>query len=119
MQLATIKLTCLLAACAAFGLSFDAAAADVKRGQALATKYNCASCHGADYNKPIDPSYPKLGGQHAEYLSAALRAYKRGAGANGRVNPIMALQVQPLSHKDMDDIGAYLASLPSQLVIKR
>lgn len=114
-----MKLATFLFACAAAGLSVKATAADVKRGQSLVTKYNCASCHGADFNKPIDPSYPKLGGQHAEYLSAALRAYKRGAGSNGRVNPIMAAQVQPLSNRDMDDIGAYLASLPTQLVIKR
>ena len=96
-----------------------ASAADVSKGEALAKKYNCASCHGADYNKPIDPSYPKLAGQHAEYLAHALRTYKRGAGANGRANPIMAGQVQPLSNQDMADIGAYLASLPSQLVVTK
>jgi len=104
----------------AFGLfCLPASAADVARGAELVKKYNCASCHGADFNKPIDPSYPKLGGQHADYLAHALRAYKRGAGPNGRVNAIMALQVQPLSNRDMDDIGAYLASLPSQLVVKK
>lgn len=106
-------------AAGAFSLTACATAADVARGEALAKKYNCASCHGADFNKPIDPSYPKLGGQHADYLTHALRAYKRGAGANGRVNAIMALQVQPLSNQDMADIGAYLASLPSQLVVKK
>jgi cytochrome c553 len=94
-------------------------AADVAKGEALVKKYNCAACHGADYNKPIDPTYPKLAGQHADYLAHALRAYKRGAGTNGRVNPIMAGQVQPLSNQDMADIGAYLASLPSQLVTSR
>lgn len=99
--------------------SFGAHANDVDRGKALAVKYNCASCHGADFNKPIDPTYPKLAGQHADYLTHALRAYKRGAGANGRVNPIMAALVQPLSNQDMSDLGAYLASLPSQLVIKK
>jgi cytochrome c553 len=104
----------------AFGVfSLNAAAADVSRGEALTKKYNCASCHGADYNKPIDPSYPKLAGQHPEYLAHALRAYKRGAGANGRVNPIMAALAQPLSNQDMADIGAYLASLPSQLVVSK
>ncbi|MFN3789006.1 c-type cytochrome [Massilia sp.] len=97
----------------------SAAAADVAKGEALVKKYNCASCHGADYNKPIDPSYPKLAGQHADYLAHSLRAYKRGAGSNGRINPIMAGQVQPLSNKDMADIGAYLASLPSQLVVSK
>ena len=100
-------------------ISFGAAANDVKRGEALAQKYNCASCHGADYNKPIDPSYPKLAGQHPDYLAHALRAYKRGNAANGRSNPIMAGQVQPLSNKDMEDISAYLASLPSNFVVSK
>ena len=100
-------------------VSVNVFAADVKRGEELAKKYNCASCHGADYNKPIDPSYPKLAGQHADYLAHAMMAYKRGAGTNGRVNPIMAGQVQPLSNKDMKDIAAYLATLPSELVVRR
>lgn len=108
-----------LAAAACLGASSLASAADVSKGEALAKKYNCASCHGADYNKPIDPSYPKLAGQHADYLTHALRAYKRGAGSNGRTNPIMAGQVQPLSNQDMADIGAYLASLPSNLVVTK
>ena len=100
--------------------SLNASAADVSKGEALAKKYNCASCHGADYNKPIDPSYPKLAGQHADYLAHALTAYKRGGDkANGRSNPIMSGMVQPLTDKDMVDIGAYLASLPSQLVVRK
>ncbi|MFC3459649.1 MULTISPECIES: c-type cytochrome [Massilia] len=97
-----------------------AAAADVKRGEELTKKYNCASCHGADYNKPIDPSYPKLAGQHADYIAHALNAYKRGGDqTNGRSNPIMAGFAKPLSNQDMIDIGAYLASLPSQLVVSK
>ena len=100
-------------------LGASASAADIARGAALAKTHNCASCHGADFNKPIDPSYPKLAGQHADYLTTALSAYKRGAGPNGRVNPIMAALVQPLSNRDMVDLGAYLGSLPGQLVTKK
>jgi cytochrome c553 len=95
------------------------ASGNAANGAELAKKYNCASCHGADYNKPIDPSYPKLAGQHADYLAHALRTYKRGASTNGRANPIMAGQVQPLSNQDMADIGAYLASLPSNFVVSK
>ena len=95
------------------------AAGNIANGEALAKKYNCAACHGADYTKAIDPSYPKLAGQHADYLKQALVAYKRGAGPNGRNNPIMMGQVQPLSNSDMADIAAYLHSLPSSLVLKR
>ena len=114
----------LIIALALGAVSFASAsstfAADIKRGEELTKKYNCASCHGADFNKPIDPSYPKLAGQHADYLAHALSAYKRGGDkANGRSNPIMAGFAKPLSNQDMSDIGAYLASLPSQLVISK
>jgi cytochrome c553 len=110
----------LIIALALGAVSLTASAADVKRGEELTKKYNCASCHGADYSKPVDPSYPKLAGQHADYLAHALTAYKRGGDkANGRSNPIMSGMVQPLSDQDMIDIGAYLASLPSQLVIRK
>ncbi len=96
--------------------SFNAiAAGNIAAGEALAKKYNCASCHGADYNKPIDPSYPKLAGQHAEYLVHALTAYKRADGPNGRANAIMVGQAKPLSNKDIKDLSAYLASLPGEM----
>ena len=114
------KMIACAAALLASAVSFNAMAADVAAGEALAKKFNCASCHGADYNKPIDPSYPKLAGQHRDYLALAMTAYKRGAdGANGRNNAIMAAQVKPLSQNDIDNIAAYLESLPGDLVQKR
>ena len=101
-------------------LSFNAAAGgNIANGEALTKKYSCAACHGVDFTKSIDPSYPKLAGQHAEYLEHALTAYKRGDGPNGRANAIMGGQVKPLSNKDIADIAAYLHSLPSGLVLKR
>lgn len=93
---------------------------NVEAGKAAAQKYNCAACHGADYNTPIDPSYPKIAGQHADYLAHALVAYKRGAdGPNGRGNAIMSAQAKPLSQKDIQDISAYLHSLPGKLVMEK
>ncbi len=94
------------------------AAGNVDNGKALTAKYNCAACHGADFNSPIDPTYPKLAGQHADYLKHALVAYKRGGDAlNGRSNAIMAGMAKPLSAVDMEDIAAYLHSLPGSLVM--
>jgi cytochrome c553 len=95
------------------------AGGNIAKGEALAQKFNCAACHGADYTKAIDPSYPVLAGQHADYLKHALVAYKRGKGPNGRNNPIMAGQVAALSKADISDLAAYLSSLPSPLVVKR
>ncbi len=103
----------------ALALSMNAFAGNVEAGKAAAQKYNCASCHGADYNSPIDPSYPKLAGQHSEYLEHALVAYQRGSGANGRNNAIMAGMAKPLSKKEIGDIAAYLASLPGSLVVRK
>lgn len=108
-------------AAAAVLVSFNAfAGGNIEAGKAAAEKYNCFSCHGKDYNTPIDPSYPKLAGQHEDYLVAALTAYKRGGdGANGRGNAIMGAQAKPLSSKDIKDISAYLHSLPGTLVLRK
>ena len=96
------------------------AGGNIANGEALAKKYACASCHGADFNKGIDPTYPKLAGQHAEYLQHALHAYKRGGSKPyGRNNAIMVGMVAPLSDKDMVDLAAYLHSLPGTLVVHR
>ena len=42
----------------------------------LLQKGACVSCHGDNFSKAIDPSYPKLAGQHKDYLYVALRSYK-------------------------------------------
>ena len=46
----------LLIALVLGAVSFASSAADLKRGEELTKKYNCASCHGADFNTPFDPS---------------------------------------------------------------
>jgi cytochrome c553 len=101
-------------------VSFSATAGgNVDAGKALSEKYSCAACHGKDFNSPIDPSYPRLAGQHKDYIVHALTAYKRGDGPNGRNNAIMGGQVKPLSDRDIEDLAAYLSSLPSSLVTHR
>lgn len=108
------------AAFAAWAFSLTAGAADIAAGKALVEKYNCASCHGKDYNSPIDPSYPKLAGQHEDYLRHALVAYRRGDTAmNGRNNAIMGAQAKPLTDKDIQNIAAYFHSLPGTLVVRK
>jgi cytochrome c553 len=114
------KIIALLVTLCACALSFNAAAGNAQAGKAAAQKYNCASCHGADFNSPIDPSYPKLAGQHPDYLVQALRAYQRGGDvANGRSNAIMGGMAKPLSQVEINDIAAYLSSLPGSLVVRK
>lgn len=76
-----------------------------------ATGQSCADCHGADGNSPIDPSYPKLGGQYADYLAHALKAYRSG----DRQHALMTAQASGLSDQDIADLAAYFASRESQL----
>ncbi len=106
---------------AAFGIIGSAHAASIDNGKALVESHNCAACHGAKFTNPVSNEYPKLAGQHADYLYFALRAYQAGTGNPnfGRNNPIMQAQVQSLSLSDMKDIGAYLESLPGDLVDKK
>jgi cytochrome c553 len=114
-----MKKTLLAVACCLASAAACAAGGNINNGKALADKYACATCHGKDYNSPIDPSYPKLAGQHKDYLAHALTAYKRGDGPNGRNNPIMGGLVKPLSNKDIEDLAAYFHSLPGTMVVKR
>jgi cytochrome c553 len=100
-------------------VSFNASADNIEAGKAAVAKFNCASCHGANFNSPIDPAYPKLAGQHQDYLAHALTAYRRGTGANSRSNPIMGPLAKQLSDSDIQNIAAYLHSLPGSLVIRK
>ncbi|MDP4301563.1 c-type cytochrome [Leptothrix discophora] len=87
----------------------------------LLTKGACAGCHGDSYSKPADPaSIPKLGGQPADYLYVALRAYKIEGNQNvGRANAIMGGQVKQFTDAELKAIAKYIASLPSELSIKQ
>jgi len=85
---------------------------------ALLGKANCASCHGADFSKPIDPSYPKLGGQHADYLFVALKAYKvENNKTVGRGNAIMAGMAKQYTNAELKQLANYLASVEGDLKV--
>lgn len=83
---------------------------------ALLTKGACASCHGVNYNKPIDGAYPKLAGQHADYLYVALKAYGiEGNPHVGRANAIMGAQVKPYKRSELKAMADYLSRLPGDV----
>lgn len=91
----------------ALSLAVAASAPVLAGGNAEAGKAKsaaCAGCHGADGNSPA-PSFPKLAGQHEDYLYHTLSQYKSGK----RKNPIMSGQVANLSDQDMKDLAAYFA----------
>ena len=82
----------------------------------LIQKANCASCHGANFSKPIDPSYPKIAGQHPDYLFQALKAYKtQDNPAVGRSNGIMGAIAKQFSNAELKALANYVGSLDSEL----
>lgn len=99
-------------------------AADLEAGKLAFEKHACASCHGADAKTPLQPDYPVLAGQHADYLTHALRAYKRGQSgapdtANIRKNAIMGPMAAQLSADDIRNISGWLSTLPSPLAVRK
>ncbi len=82
----------------------------------LLTKGACVSCHGDNFSKPIDPSYPKIAGQHADYLFVALKAYKTEKNANvGRSNGVMAGVAKQFSNAELKQLATYVASLDGEV----
>lgn len=65
----------------------------------------CAACHGVDGNS-VNPVWPKLAGQHAEYILKQLRDFRSGARKNAQMSPLAA----PLSDEDMQDLATYFSS---------
>lgn len=82
---------------------------DLAKGKEILQQ--CIACHGADGNASA-PIYPKIAGQHAEYLYKQLSNFKAGKDGEKplRENPIMAGFAAALSNEDMKNVSAYLAS---------
>lgn len=70
----------------------------------------CATCHGGTGNS-LAPEWPKLAGQHAEYLVKQLLDLKSGA----RKSPVMGPMAEPLGEADIADLAAYYAGQSLEL----
>jgi cytochrome c553 len=89
---------------ASLGLTISAqAAGDVAAGKTKAAA--CAGCHGA--NGQGVPPNPTLAGKPEAQLVQAMKDYKSGTRANAMKKALMT----PLSDQDMENLGAYFASL--------
>ena len=82
----------------------------------LLKKGACVSCHGDNFAKPIDPSYPKIAGQHADYLYVALKSYKVEKNARvGRGNAIMGGIAKQFTNEELKELANYVGSLEGDL----
>lgn len=86
------------------------------RAAALVKKGACVTCHGDSFSKPIDPSYPRIAGQYADYLFVALKSYKtEGNPVWGRGNPIMGGVAKQFSNAELKELASYLSTLPGEI----
>jgi cytochrome c553 len=83
------------------------AAGDQAAGKAAATA--CTACHGSS-GVGTDPATPNLAGQDAQYLAAALRAYKDGA----RSDATMKALASPLDDVAARNLAAFYANQQPQ-----
>lgn len=97
----------LIIALGLFASSASFAAGNVEQGKLKSE--TCLGCHGVPSYTNVYPTYhvPKIGGQYAEYIVAALKGYKSGE----RNHRTMQAQASGMSEEDMADIGAYFQSL--------
>ncbi|GAB4186751.1 MAG: hypothetical protein Tsb002_11520 [Wenzhouxiangellaceae bacterium] len=101
------KVTLLLSAAMLMcGLNAAQAAGNGNPAAGQEKSATCQACHGADGNQTLDNTYPKLGGQYADYLQQSLRAYRSGT----RKNPVMMGFAAQLSDQDIADLAAWYAS---------
>ena len=88
-------------------------AGDPASGKAAGTA--CAACHG-NSGVGTDPAIPNLAGQDAQYLSAALRAYKDGS----RGDATMKALASSLDEAAARNLAAFYASqTPQQPKVNR
>ena len=76
---------------------------DASAGQAKSAI--CAACHGADGNSMV-PNWPKLAGQHEQYLARQVSLIQSGA----RPVPEMIGIVPGLSSQDIADLAAWFSA---------
>ena len=74
--------------------------------------FTCTGCHSAPGLRNVYPAYkvPKIGGQNADYLKQALRAYRDGA----RTHHTMHAQTAQFTDEDIDNVAAYFSQLPAE-----
>ena len=93
----------VLGACLLLAAGVSAQAADLEEGKKKSAP--CAACHGPEGNTPAGPDFPRLAGQHYDYLVMSLQAYKSGARKNAIMNPLAA----NLTQRDIQDLAAFFS----------
>jgi len=86
----------------------SAQAADLTRAEEI-VQGKCFVCHGVE-GESSSPAFPRLAGQHAQYIERQLADYKSGKRQSGTMQPM----VDDLVAADFAALGAYFESRKPQ-----
>ncbi len=67
----------------------------------------CAGCHSPT-GAGIPAQFPRVGGQHADYIEAQMNGFRTGARANG---PMMATIAAKMNEREIKAVSDYVAGL--------
>jgi cytochrome c553 len=90
----------------------------VARGQALFSGGKleqgmpaCTGCHSPTGAGNAAAGFPKIGGQHAEYIALQLTHFREGERTNDGDTKIMRSIAEKLSNKDISALSSYIQGL--------
>lgn len=71
----------------------------------------CTGCHAADGHGNAPAGFPRLSGQHADYIEKQLNAFRSGNRANDGEQMIMRLVAEKMSDAEIKAVANFLAGL--------
>lgn len=73
----------------------------------------CIACHGPSGSGNPGPAYPRIGGQHQDYVTARLQAYQAGTTTetDRAMFDIMAQVAKPLTAEEIQSLSSFLQGL--------
>ena len=88
---------------------FDAGKKVYQGGNNVTGVAACQACHGPS-GAGIPAQYPRLGGQHADYVLAQLKAFRSGERSND-ANKVMRTIASRMSDQEMAAVANYVSGL--------
>ena len=71
----------------------------------------CTGCHSPNGEGNAQAGFPKLGGQHAQYVATQLTNFREGVRTNDGDTMIMRSVAAKLSNKDIEAVSSYIQGL--------
>lgn len=71
----------------------------------------CAACHSPSGSGVAQAGFPALGGQHAEYIAAQMKAFRAGTRDNDGDTAPMRIVSERLTDREIEALASYISGL--------